>query len=76
MRSGTASRSAFPDPPILIYLGYDWGDLPGGFEYSLAEIGSSSFQTRGPITLSHDDRYAQFAHLHMNNQGVVRGAAA
>jgi hypothetical protein len=51
-------------------------DLPGGFEYSLAEIGSSSFQTRGPITLSHDDRYAQFAHLHMNNQGVVRGAAA
>jgi hypothetical protein len=51
-------------------------DLPGGFEYTLAEIGSSTFSTSGPITLSHEERYAQFAHVHMNNQGVVRSAAA
>lgn len=51
-------------------------DLPDGFEYTLAEIGSSSFHTQGPIALSNEDRYAQFAHLHMNNQGVVRGEAA
>jgi hypothetical protein len=51
-------------------------DLPNGFEYSLAEIGSSTFHTNGPIELSNEDSYAQFAHLHMNNQGVVRSAAA
>lgn len=51
-------------------------DLPNGFEYTLAEIGSSSFNTSGPISLSHEDRYAQFAHIHLNNNGVVRGAAA
>jgi hypothetical protein len=51
-------------------------DLTDGFEYSLAEMGSSSFHTSGPIVLSNEDRYAQFAHLHMNNQGVVRSAAA
>jgi hypothetical protein len=51
-------------------------DLPDGFEYTLAEMGSSTFSTSGPITLSHEERYAQFAHVHMNNQGVVRSAAA
>ncbi len=51
-------------------------DLPGGFEYTVAEMGSSTFHTKGPIELAHEDRYAQFAHLHMNNQGVVRDAAA
>ncbi len=50
--------------------------LPNGFEYTLAEVGSSTFQTTGPIALSNEDRYAQFAHLHMNNQGVVREQAA
>ncbi len=51
-------------------------DLPGGFEYTLAEMGSATFETTGPIRLSNQDSYAQFAHLHMNNQGVVRDAAA
>ena len=51
-------------------------DLPGGFEYTLAEMGSSTFETTGPIKLSNTDSYAQFAHLHMNNHGVVKGAAA
>ena len=50
--------------------------LPDGFEYTVAEVGSSTFSTTGPIALSHEDRYAQFAHLHMNNRGVVRDNAA
>ena len=50
--------------------------LPEGFEYTLAEMGSSNFSTRGPIELNHEDRYAQFAHLHLNNQGVVTNQAA
>lgn len=51
-------------------------DLPNGFEYSLAEMGASHLKTSGPIPLAFEDRYAQFAHLHLNNQGVVRSQAA
>lgn len=50
--------------------------LPDGFEYTLAEVGSSTFSTTGPIRMSFEDRYAQFAHLHLNNQGVVKDRAA
>lgn len=46
-------------------------NLPDGFEYTLAEIGSSSFETSGPIEMSFEDRHAQFAHLHLNNHGTV-----
>ncbi len=51
-------------------------DLTDGFEYSLAEMGSSTFKTTGPISLDHADRYAQFASIHLNNHGIVRNAAA
>lgn len=47
-------------------------DLPHGFEYEIAEIGSASTKTAGKIALDLKDSYAQFAHLHLNNQGVVR----
>jgi len=47
-------------------------DLPNGFECALMEIGSATFQTSGPIALSHQDCHGQFAHLHLNNHGVVR----
>ena len=50
-------------------------DLPNGFEYTLAEMGSSTFSSTGPVKMSLEDRYAQFAHLHLNNHGVVRAAA-
>jgi hypothetical protein len=46
-------------------------DLVGGFEYELAEMGSGTARTQGPIDLSWDDAYAQFAHLHLNNHGIV-----
>ena len=51
-------------------------DLPNGFEYTLAEMGASHVSTSGPIELSFADRYGQFAHLHLNNHGVVRAKAA
>ncbi len=51
-------------------------DLPNGFEYTVAEMGSSTIQTSGPIEMEFEDRYAQFAHIHLNNQGVVKARAA
>jgi hypothetical protein len=50
--------------------------LPDGFEYELAEIGSASSRTRGPVLVEIDDKYGQFARLHMNNDGVVRSRRA
>jgi len=50
--------------------------LPDGFEYELAEIGSASSRTKGPVLVEIEDKYAQFAHLHMNNQGLIRSRPA
>jgi hypothetical protein len=50
-------------------------NLPDGFEYTIAEMGSSTFRSTGPVRMAFEDRYAQFAHLHLNNHGVVRAAA-
>ena len=47
-------------------------DLPDGFEYAVAEIGSASSRTKGPVVVEIDSKYGQFAHLHLNNHGVVR----
>ena len=51
-------------------------DLPHGFEYELAEVGSASSRSQGAIALELKDSYAQFARLHLNNRGVVRHRAA
>ncbi len=50
-------------------------DLPHGFEYELAEMGSGTSSTKGNIALSLNGSYAQFAHLHLNNHGVVKHRA-
>jgi hypothetical protein len=50
--------------------------LPGGFEYAVAEIGSASSKTGGPVRVDIEDKYGQFARLHLNNHGVVRAKAA
>ncbi len=47
-------------------------DLPNGFEYEIAEIGSGTSRSRGHVAVELKDSYAQFAHLHMNNHGVIR----
>lgn len=50
--------------------------LPDGFEYEVAEIASASSRTGGPVLVEIEDKYAQFAHLHMNNDGLIRSRAA
>ena len=51
-------------------------DLPDGFEYEIAEIGSASSRSREPIALDLKNSYAQFARLHLNNHGPIRHRAA
>ena len=47
-------------------------NLPDGFEYEVAEIGSGTSRTIAPMTLKHANSYGQFAHLHLDSHGVVR----
>jgi hypothetical protein len=51
-------------------------DLPHGFEYEIAEVGSASSRSRGNLPLELKNSYAQFAKLHLNNKGPVRHRAA
>lgn len=49
--------------------------LPQGFEYDVAEVARGTATTRGNISLSLQDTYGHFAHLHMTNHGVIHGRA-
>jgi hypothetical protein len=46
-------------------------DLPNGFEYRIAEIGSGTTKAIGEIKLDLKDSYGQFANIHLSNEGVV-----
>ncbi|MEN8183292.1 MAG: DUF1326 domain-containing protein [Myxococcota bacterium] len=46
--------------------------LPGGFEYTTAEMGSGTSRVRTGIQLDLDGSYGQFNLLHMNQDGVIR----
>ena len=46
-------------------------DLPHGFEYRLAEIGSGTTKTTGAIELDLANSYGQFANIHLRHAGVV-----
>ena len=46
--------------------------LPNGFEYAVADIGSASSRTSGPVEVAFSDSYGQFANLHLSTHGVVR----
>ncbi len=50
-------------------------DLPHGFEYEIAEIGSGTTKTTGGIALNLENSYGQFAEIHLSNTGVVRQSA-
>jgi hypothetical protein len=47
-------------------------DLPRGFEYALAEIGSGTSKCSGNIPLELTNSHGHFAALHLNNHGIVR----
>jgi len=49
--------------------------LPDGFEYEVADIGSASSRTFGPVVVDFKDTYGQFARIHLNNNGPVRSRA-
>ena len=46
--------------------------LPDGFEYEVADIGSASSRTTGPMHVELSQTYGQFANIHLNSHGVVR----
>ena len=46
--------------------------LPGGFEFAVAEVGSATTTTGVPVDFRTQATYGQFAHLHLNQHGVVR----
>ncbi len=47
-------------------------DLPGGFEYTIAEIGRGWTKATGPIAYELSDSYGQFAELHLGPHGIIR----
>ena len=47
-------------------------NLPDGFEYEVAEIGSGTSRSISPMVLEHTASYGQFAYLHLDSHGVVR----
>lgn len=47
-------------------------DLVDGFEYTIAEMGSGTSRAGGPIPLKLDSTYAQIAHIHLSQSGIVR----
>lgn len=46
--------------------------LPGGFEFTYAEIASGRSKVTAGITLDLKDSHAHFCELHMNQDGVIR----
>ena len=46
-------------------------NLPEGFEYDVCEVGRGWAETQAPLAISLTDSHAQFAQLHMNQDGVV-----
>ena len=47
-------------------------DLPNGFEYSIAEMGTASSKVTAGIELTLTDSYGQWNEIHMNQDGVIR----
>ena len=48
-------------------------EMPHGFEYALAEIGSGTTKATGDIKLDYEASYGQFNDLHLTPTGPVRG---
>ena len=47
-------------------------DLPNGFEYRLAEMGTGSTKTTAGLQIELENSYGQWNVLHMNQDGVIR----
>jgi hypothetical protein len=47
--------------------------IPGGFEYTYAEVGFGNTRVTAGLQLGLTNTYGQFCYLHMNQDGVIRG---
>jgi hypothetical protein len=47
-------------------------ELPHGFEYTVAEVGSGTSTAQAAIPMALSQSYGQFANLHLSTHGVVR----
>ena len=47
-------------------------ELPAGFEYSVAEMGSGTSSVKGQIQMELEKSYGQFANLHLSTNGIIR----
>ena len=47
-------------------------ELPNGFEFTVAEVGSGTSTARGAVPMELSNSYGQFAHLHLSTHGVIR----
>ena len=47
-------------------------NLPNGFEYTVAEVGSGASTATGAVPMELSNSYGQFAHLHLSTHGVIR----
>ncbi|HVE91465.1 MAG TPA: DUF1326 domain-containing protein [Actinomycetota bacterium] len=65
--SGRPIISPFNGEPVRAGI-----SLPGGFEYTYAEMGNGNAKVRAGIELDLKDSYGAFNILHMNQDGVIR----
>lgn len=65
--TGRPIISSFSGEPVRSGI-----SLPGGFEYTFAEMGNGNTTARAGIELDLKDSYGQFNVLHMNQDGVIR----
>lgn len=46
-------------------------DLPDGFEYRIAEIGSASTNVTGDINMAYENSHGQWSEIHLCNSGII-----
>jgi hypothetical protein len=64
---GTPIIDAFSHKPVRARI-----DLPDGFEYTIAEMGTGTSKVTAGLKLELNGSYGQFSILHMNQDGVIR----
>ena len=64
---GTPIIDAFSQKPVRAQI-----NLPDGFEYTVAEMGTGTSKVTADLTLELNGTYGQFSIIHMNQDGVIR----
>ena len=64
---GTPIIDAFSQKPVRARI-----NLPDGFEYTTAEMGTGTSKVTADLSLELNESYGQFSIIHMNQDGVIR----